>query len=281
MKAFVPFLLALASIDAVLAARPLGRHRRGQDATESATPAYEYDPATTKDCVWWLDVVENFTCQQVVSIYGVAIEDFIRWNPSLQESCTTLLTLHSYCVAATDSYHSGAPATTKTATTVTTATTTSATATTGTNGVATPLPTQPGMTKDCNKFALVRSGDTCDSVCKANGISEGDLYDMNSQVNNGSADCDNLWADAYVCVGSSGTTTSAAGTGAGAVATPSPYQPGMTDRCRQFYKVEPGMDCRRISDAYHITVGEFIAWNPAAGADCRGLWAGYYCCVAI
>jgi hypothetical protein len=54
---------------------PLQRAR----AAANTTPKYQYDPNTSKYCVWWIDSDGAWTCQDLRSIYGVAVEDFLLW----------------------------------------------------------------------------------------------------------------------------------------------------------------------------------------------------------
>ena len=50
------------------------------------------------------------------------------------------------------------------------------------NGVATPTPTQSGMTENCNKFHKVVNGDNCESIAKNTGISLNNFYAWNKGV---------------------------------------------------------------------------------------------------
>ncbi|KAH7029918.1 uncharacterized protein B0I36DRAFT_245050, partial [Microdochium trichocladiopsis] len=65
------------------------------------------------------------------------------------------------------------------------------------NGIATPTPTQPGMTPNCDRFYLVKSGDTCASIGAQHGIRPSRLRDWHMSVGE---TCNGLWANAYVCV---------------------------------------------------------------------------------
>ncbi|RYO84777.1 hypothetical protein DL764_009280 [Monosporascus ibericus] len=65
------------------------------------------------------------------------------------------------------------------------------------------------------------------------------------------------------------------------IETPAPIQSGMTPNCREFYLVQPGDTCNAIASSHGISTSDFIEWNPAAGSDCRTLWANTYACVAV
>lgn len=64
--------------------------------------------------------------------------------------------------------------------------------------VFTPTPVQSGMTQGCNKFYLVKKGDTCDAVAKSNNVTLADFYEWNPAVTD---TCINLQLNVYVCVG--------------------------------------------------------------------------------
>jgi hypothetical protein len=112
-------------------------------------------------------------------------------------------------------------------------------------------------------------------------------------------ECKGLWADTYYCVGIPGTPTvpitssTAKATPTGAPK-PSPTQDGLISTCEKFYFAgKQGYDtnlameqlltpwslvkddtCAKIVKKFGtFTVKDFIAWNPAVGDDCSGLWA--------
>ncbi|KAF2817301.1 uncharacterized protein BDZ99DRAFT_565066 [Mytilinidion resinicola] len=64
-------------------------------------------------------------------------------------------------------------------------------------------------------------------------------------------------------------------------AIPSPTQPGLSSSCISFYKVQPSDTCLSIAARYSISFAEFYFWNPSVGADCSGILAGYWVCVAV
>lgn len=75
-------------------------------------------------------------------------------------------------------------------------------------------------------------------------------------------------------------TTSTTSTG---VPKPSPTQGGLIESCVRFYKAIADDSCNAIVARYGgaFTLAQFIAWNPAVGSDCRGLWADTYYCVGL
>ncbi|XWW93850.1 hypothetical protein V2A60_001789 [Cordyceps javanica] len=161
------------------------------------------------------------------------------------------------------------------------------------NGIETPLPIQPGMVSDCNKFYLVQRGDTCAAIAAQHGISRSDFTTWNPKVG---GDCAGLWAEANACVSVIGYTPTPTKPGSddddknnkdknknnnGGVETPSPTQPGMVANCVRFHYVQHGESCAHLAGRYGVSVADLVAWNPRAGAGCEGLWAGAYACVGM
>lgn len=251
------------------------------------------DPNTTKYCSWYADVSEGETCRDVLNTFEISMADFVRWNPSLSSTCGGFKSGVSYCVEAygeppvttTQPPTTAPPSTTSKPTTTTMPTTTSTTTKPG-NGIETPAPVQDGMATNCNRFALVASGDTCAKLASANGISTADFIKFNPAAG---SDCTGLWADYYVCVGviggttikptstTSQTTTTKPTNG---ITTPTPIQDGMTGSCNKFHLVQSGEGCVGIASKNGIPVAKFYEWNPSAKTDCSGLWADTYACVS-
>jgi hypothetical protein len=121
------------------------------------------------------------------------------------------------------------------------------------------------------------SGDTCNKVVAKYGTFTLDQFlSWNPAVG---ADCSGLWLGYYYCVGVPGTpstTTTTTTTPAG----PSPTQTGIIYSCSRYHKAVNGDTCVRIVDQYGtFTLDQFLSGNPAVGADCTGLWLGYYYCI--
>ncbi|KAH7017948.1 putative LysM domain protein [Microdochium trichocladiopsis] len=248
--------------------------------------AYEVDPNTSKYCSWYHDMSTGETCDFILTSFAISLEAFLRWNPSVNAGCTNLLQQHSYCVEAADEPAPPTPSKPPGATVTTPPSTTTqppAPTTTG-NGVATPLPTMPGMTNNCRRFYLTQKGDTCAAIVAAAGINGPIFYAWNPAVN---SDCTGLWSDTWVCIGDTvgpsitlqppaSTTTTSAGNG---VVTPQPVQSGITSNCRRFYFVQSGDTCDAIIKAAGIYGPKFHIWNPAVQENCSGLWSKYYVCI--
>lgn len=67
----------------------------------------------------------------------------------------------------------------------------------GENGIETPLPIQPGMVEDCDRFHFVEKDQTCDQIAAFYGITFDQLKEWNPSIGD---ECLSLWADANVCV---------------------------------------------------------------------------------
>ncbi|KAL1858932.1 hypothetical protein Daus18300_009802 [Diaporthe australafricana] len=147
------------------------------------------------------------------------------------------------------------------------------------------------MVSNCNKFVLVKEGDSCASLASANGISIDNFGTWNPS-SGATSTCQGLWANAYACVGvigsqptttpstaptTSSTTTRATTTTGNGIATPTPTQPNM------FALVKEGDSCASVATANGISVANFGLWNPDSGATstCQGLWANAYACVGV
>ncbi|OJJ05263.1 hypothetical protein ASPVEDRAFT_95414, partial [Aspergillus versicolor CBS 583.65] len=246
---------------------------RPQFFLKDATPNLPSDPNTISTCTWWWDNVDgSIACENMPSQWGISMEDFLLWNPSITSDCGNYLTGRSYCVEAPAGGSEPPPTTTS-----------AGPMPTDGNGVETPLPTQPGMVDDCEDFYFVEIGDSCAAIASEQDISQAQFVEWNPSVG---SHCTGLWANAYACVGLIGgaapgpsptaTTTSPPGNG---IATPTPTQPGMVDDCDDFYFVEVGDSCAAIASEHGISQAQFAEWNPSVGSDCAGLWADAYVCV--
>ncbi|CAA9966826.1 hypothetical protein PTMSG1_10185 [Pyrenophora teres f. maculata] len=230
-----------------------------QSSTQRPTMTVSPKPSPTQEglitsCTNFYFAVRGDTCAKIVSKYGTFTEqNFVSWNPAVGNDCSGLWAETYYCV--------GVPGT------PTTRPATSIQPTTTGNGVSTPLPTQPGMVTNCNKFHFINQGVSCSQVISYQKITRVDFVKWNPTVG---SDCSGMQANVYVCVGVIGgpittimptttttkptTTTTTSGN---IIQTPQPTQPGM------------------------ITLADFVKWNPGVGADCRSMWADTYFCVRV
>ncbi|KAM5465123.1 hypothetical protein MferCBS49748_005063 [Microsporum ferrugineum] len=209
-------------------------------------------------------------CADIVSIYGITLARFQQWNPAAGSNCGGLWANAYACVSIIGQEPSPTPTPTPTSTKPS-------------NGVTTPTPTQPGMINDCNKFYLVKTGDSCANITSANGISLNDFLKWNPKAG---SDCIGLWSNAYACISVIGykpTPTSmpkpTSTKPSNGIATPTPIQNGMVTNCNKFHFVDSGQTCPVIQAKYKVTLADLVKWNPSIKADCTGLWAKSYLCV--
>jgi hypothetical protein len=51
----------------------------GNLARRDTTPGFELDPLTTEYCSYYWDTAGEFTCDQLVEVWGLTMADFTRW----------------------------------------------------------------------------------------------------------------------------------------------------------------------------------------------------------
>ncbi|KAG9250036.1 uncharacterized protein F5Z01DRAFT_630406 [Emericellopsis atlantica] len=137
-------------------------------------------PNMVKNCNKFYLVEQGDNCAAIASSNGISQAQFIPWNPSVQSDCSGLWANVYACVQVV-----GNPTSSSTRP-----------STTQDNGIATPLPTQPGIVKNCDGFHLVSSGESCASI----GAKYGVIAARVQQWNGLTSACAGLWANAYVCV---------------------------------------------------------------------------------
>lgn len=210
---------------------------------------------SVNNCDSFYKIKSGDLCEPIATSHGASLAQFLQWNPKVGgKECTNLLLDTYVCVSIIG-----------------------VTPTKG-NGISTPTPTQPGMVSNCDAFYKVQSGDLCEPIAKKHGASLAQFLQWNPQV--GGTQCNKLQLNTYVCVSVIGVDPTPTQPGNG-VATPTPYQDGMTKSCKSFHYIASGQNCDYITKRYNIPMDKFINWNPAAKRDCTGLFAKTYCCVAV
>ncbi|KAI7771209.1 hypothetical protein LZL87_014370 [Fusarium oxysporum] len=193
------------------------------------------DPEQPSDCTWWETKEEDYQdCAYLEDGWHLTHKQFVEYNPTVKDDCSGMK---------------------------------------ASNGISTPTPIQSGMIGNCNKFHMVKSTTTCDSIQNYYKISLADFVKWNPAVG---SKCTGLWANYNVCVGVIGGTPTKPSNG---VTTPSPIQSGMVSNCKKFHPVSSTTTCDSIQKYYKITMAQLVKWNPATGSKCTGLWAKYYVCV--
>ena len=135
-------------------------------------------PGMVSNCDAFYKVESGDECGVIAKNHGISLTQLYKWNTEIGTDCSGLWADYYICV----SVIGVDPIPT----------------TTNGNGVATPTPTQAGMTGNCNEFHKVVNGDNCVSIAKNAGISLSSFYAWNKGVG---SDCKSLWLSYYVCIG--------------------------------------------------------------------------------
>ncbi|KAK4246408.1 carbohydrate-binding module family 50 protein [Corynascus novoguineensis] len=168
----------------------------------------------------------------------ISAAQLLKWNPAAKADCSGLWASTYACVGIIG----GTPP---------------ATTTKAGNGITTPTPVHPGMVNNCNKFAYVNPGDTCDELAALYHVSTANLVSWNAGI--GGKDCRVLQANTFICISIVGSKPTSTGNG---IPTPTPTQSGMVSNCSKFVYVNPGDTC-------------------VGGKDCRGLQAYTCACIGV
>ncbi|KAK8012877.1 LysM domain-containing protein [Apiospora marii] len=157
--------------------------------TTTGAPAPSNSPAMpglADDCDKFYKVASGDTCDAIAKKNSITVAQFRSWNSLVDANCSNLWLDYYVCV-----HTPGAAAP---PTTTTTTTTSKAPGPTNSG----PQPQMPGIVANCKKFYKVKSGDGCEAIAKANGISLAQFLAYNTAVD---SKCSNIWLDYYVCTG--------------------------------------------------------------------------------
>ncbi|EFR03334.1 hypothetical protein MGYG_06331 [Nannizzia gypsea CBS 118893] len=136
-----------------------------------------------------------------------------------------------------------------------------------------PAPTQSGSPDNCNKWHIVKQGDTCAAIEARYKINDVKLHRYNPGVNE---QCTNLRVGSAVCVriweGTSETSTpTATTTPAGP---PGPTASGSNPNCQKWHLRQEGETCESIAAKYGIIVSRFRQLNRGVNQECSNLASG-------
>lgn len=254
------------------------------------------------NCNKFYFVVKDDNCYNIAAAQSITLDQLYAWNPAVGTSCQGLWPQTYICVGTIG--FTPAPSTTPVPSSTIKPTSAKATPT---NGIATPTPVQAGLISTCNKFYLVKDNDNCYDIAQTYKISLDQFYAWNPAVGSSCATlwpryyvCVSIigvttlttstrpsttakpttttsWVQPplctfnaskgeYVCPTSTPPpTTTKPGNG---IATPTPYQAGMTSNCKKFHKVVKNDGCWDIANTYKIDLNNFYKWNPAVGTSC-------------
>ncbi|PNP85446.1 hypothetical protein FNYG_01275 [Fusarium nygamai] len=234
-------------------------------------------------------------CYKYIYFYN----DFILWNPSLAQpeddeetsgQADSVANLYAYpcTVSANSSYcvmlASPTPAPIE--------------------DVQPPTPLAAGIAKNCTKYFLIESYNTCDDIMGQFYLDLRLFVSMNPSVKE---DCTGLAVGTWYCVSIwpggvlppdaygdddddigdpsiTATSTTEVRSGSSthtATSVISPVQTGMASNCDSFYKVKGSDGCWAIAHDNNIDLDDFYKWNPAVKSDCSGLQPNFYVCVGV
>ena len=137
-----------------------------------------------KNCNQFHKTTPASTCKAMAQRFGRTEAQIIRWNPAVGNECRSLWAETYACVGiignGDDLPPPPKPSTTKG------------------NGVNTPLPTQTGMVRNCNKFHWTTTDSTCQGMANRYGKTLAQIIKWNPAVG---SQCRSLWASTWACVG--------------------------------------------------------------------------------
>ncbi|KAK4465898.1 LysM domain-containing protein [Cladorrhinum samala] len=236
-------------------------------STSRPTQPYMAIPSPTQgpiptNCKGWYLAQGDDNCRSILSVYTFVTEtEFFAWNPSLNNNCDGLLDGYWYCVLVQEP---GADL--PFPPTVTT----------------TPSPRPTGVIGTCTGWYFATGDDTCAFIATIFGtFSEAQFKAWNPSVG---ADCSRIETYKYYCISVPGTPTTRSVPLVLETSPPAemmPTQAGIAEDCDDWWLVSRSDTCDELVRWNGISRDKFLQWNPALGAKCQGLEAGWYVCVGI
>ncbi|KAK6950779.1 hypothetical protein Daesc_007304 [Daldinia eschscholtzii] len=209
------------------------------------------------------------SCDFATTGFGVSLDDFLSWNPSLSsvDPCR-LQKGYSYCARNSSSY-SIPPITTD-------------------GSCLNVTEPYPGTISTCSCFTEILGSDAsvrpCEDIAIDANITTKQLTQWNPWVG---SDCDKgIYADLAaadtrpVCIGTNSTdsptetitpTSSSSRPPTQSSSSVAPTQTGIAAGCTKYHIAVKGDGCWAVANQYGITLDQFYAWNPAAVAASTGI----------
>ncbi|GES63224.1 putative muramidase [Aspergillus terreus] len=220
----------------------------GASTTWDALPSRPTTPGVVPNCNKWYTIQKGDTCFSVTTAFGISMDDFLRWNPSVSADCLVNFWADtSYCVGvgpveSTTTKANGPRPTTTITTTITTTSDESTTKATGprpTTTITTTITTTPISTTDT----------TDSSYTFINPITSWNVT---------TTPVETAWP-------------------------PTRTQEGQAKNCNRWHRVRAGETCESIHAQYDswMTFENLLEWNPALKEDCRYPWVGWWVCVGV
>ena len=107
-------------------------------------------PDTVKDCTYFYDSQPGDTCASIASDWGITLQQFLTYNPSVKPDCSGLRSGNAFCVE--ENYGNGpvAPSTTSSTRPIASTPTTTTPTPTG------PSPVQSGINAQCTTLSILK-----------------------------------------------------------------------------------------------------------------------------
>lgn len=137
---------------------------------------YPIQEGMTPDCDTFHYVQDGELCRDIIKEYRITLGHFYVWNRGVKPDCSGMWARVWVCVSNIN--HNPTPVDPG-------------------NGIETPLPTQPGMVKNCDEFHYVNKGEYCRDILTKYKITMAQFYAWNTQVGE---NCQYLWTDSWLCV---------------------------------------------------------------------------------
>jgi hypothetical protein len=162
-------------------------------STSSTAVTAPTQPGIVSSCTEYYITQSGDGCDTIESKFSISFAQFYAWNPAVGSNCGSLWLDETYCVAA---------------------------------------PSQPGISTACTQYYVTKSGDGCDTIESAFGITFAQFYEWNPAVG---SNCESLWLDETYCVAAPTTTTTTS------VTPPGPTQTGIIGTCNAYTVLASGM----------------------------------------
>ncbi|KAJ3956421.1 hypothetical protein N0V92_007036 [Colletotrichum tropicale] len=115
-----------------------------------------YQSGMVSDCDKFYLIPQESGCQAAADKNGITLADFTKWNPGVGATCSELWADVYTCVSVIG--HEPQPSA-------------PATPTTPPNGITTPVPSQPELVGNCDKFHFVPQDQSCKDIARQYNIS--------------------------------------------------------------------------------------------------------------
>lgn len=246
---------------------------------ESTFPPKKTQAGLASNCIDWHFVNAKDTCEGITGRYGTNLDDFLDWNPELDDDCGGLVMGYWVCIRVQPQSSLTLTYTAPTGEVVIPEPTAYTAPTYPPLDPAfTPSPTHGTMPRSCIAYYKAKANDRCDNVLAANPyITKEQFFTWNPVLN---SNCDGLWVDTYYCVYAGNVQNLPAPP----VVTGKPSQTpaGVISTCTGWHKATGGDDCDLIVAIYaRFSKADFISWNPSVGKDCAAIADDTYYCVSI